>query len=71
MSLRAKNETSKYVGVSWDRVLSKWKSGFTYKGVRYECGFYTDERQAAKARDLRIISLGIPKPLQILKRIQK
>ncbi len=59
---------SKYKGVSWDKRTKKWESVLTSKGLRYPCGFYDDEIQAVKARDKRIIALGLDySKLQILK----
>jgi len=61
------NRVSKYVGVRWDRECSKWISTVLHKKVKYLCGCFDDDREAAKARDSKIISLGLKKPLQILK----
>lgn len=57
-----------YKGVTWNRQKQRWVASITRKGVRYECGSYTEEIDAVKARDLCIIKngLGIDK-LQILK----
>lgn len=62
------NRVSKYVGVRWQRESSKWISTVLDKGITYLCGCFDDDREAAKARDTKIISLGLKKPLQILKR---
>jgi hypothetical protein len=62
------NRVSKYVGVRWNRDASKWISTVLDKGITYLCGCFDDDREAAKARDMKIISLGLNKPLQILKR---
>ncbi len=63
---------SKYKGVSWDKRTKKWESALTSKGLRYPCGFYDDEIQAVKARDKRIIALGLDySKLQILKPLQR
>lgn len=62
------NRVSKYVGVRWHRESSKWISTVLDKGITYLCGCFDDDREAAKARDTKIISLGLKKPLQILKR---
>jgi hypothetical protein len=35
--------------------------------VTYLCGLFDCEREAAKSRDMKIISLNLSKPLQILK----
>lgn len=61
--------SSKYTGVSWDKKAQKWESCVTYKKIRYNCGFYDNERDAAKARDKRILAFNMDKPLQILKRV--
>lgn len=65
----ANNRVSKYTGVRWDREHSKWVSTVRDKGVTYLCGCFDGDREAAKARDTKIISLGLKKPLQILKRV--
>jgi len=57
-----------FVGVRWSSQHQRWKAGFTYKKVRYECGYYTDQREAVLARDKRIIQLGLDIKLQILKK---
>lgn len=62
------NRVSKYIGVRWNREHSKWVSTVRDKGITYLCGCFDDDREAAKARDTKIISLGLNKPLQILKR---
>lgn len=58
---------SDYDGVSWHTQSQKWKSSVSHNSVKYECGYF-DNRDAAKARDRKIIALNINKPLQILKR---
>jgi hypothetical protein len=62
------NRVSKYIGVRWHRESSKWVSTVLSNKVTYLCGCFNDDREAAKARDMKIISLGLNKPLQILKR---
>lgn len=59
--------TSKYTGVGWNRENQKWKSSVSEKNIKYDCGYYDNERDAAKARDRKILALGLKKPLQILK----
>jgi hypothetical protein len=39
----------------------------TERGATYHCGFYDNDREAAKARNKKIIALGLKKPLQVLK----
>ncbi|RKS00428.1 hypothetical protein [Flavobacterium sp. 102] len=59
---------SKYTGVRWNQEANKWGATVTDKKVSHHCGFYSDERDAAKARDIKIIALALNKPLQILKK---
>jgi len=63
------NRVSNYVGVRWNREANKWISTVRDKGVTYLCGCFDDDREAAKARDIKIVSLKLNKPLQILKRV--
>lgn len=63
------NRASKYTGVRWDREHSKWVSTLSHNKVKYLCGCFDDDRDAAKSRDMKIISLGLKKPLQILKQV--
>jgi len=64
--------TSKYKGVSWDRKTNKFESSITCKGVKHNCGFYDLEDDAIKARDKRILALGLPvKMLQKLKPLER
>ena len=60
---------SKYKGVTYCKKNKNWRSTLYYKNIQYECGRHATERDAAKARDMKIINLGINKPLQILKRV--
>ena len=57
-----------YVGVRWSKEYQKWYSSLSEKGITYHCGFFDNDRNAAKARDMKIIQIGSTKPLQILKR---
>jgi hypothetical protein len=59
---------SKYNGVKWNREAENWYSTVLHNGIKYLCGHFDNEREAAKARDIKILSLGIKKPIQILKR---
>jgi len=58
---------SDYKGVRWNKNCSMWHSSFTHKGITYDCGFFANDKDAAKSRDIKIISLGLKLPLQILK----
>lgn len=60
---------SEYKGVRHDIKTNKWRSTVTENNRTHECGYYETDRQAAKARDLRIVTLGLSTPLQILKPI--
>ena len=61
------NRVSKYKGVSWHRETQKWRAQVHDKGIKYECGYFDNERDAAKGRDRKILALNMKKPLQILK----
>ena len=63
------NRVSKYAGVSFSREKQNWRSSVSEKGVKYECGYYATERDAAKGRDRKIIALGLNKKLQVLKKV--
>lgn len=53
-----------FVGVSWNKQKQRW----VYKVSIYDCGYYTDQIEAVKARDLAIIKHGLSySKLQILK----
>lgn len=65
------NRTSNYIGVNWKTSCQKWLSSVTDKGTKYECGYHDSERDAAKARDRKILALNIKKPLQVLKPVSK
>jgi hypothetical protein len=60
-------KVSPYDGVIWDKVLLKWKVTVRSKGILYQCGYFDNDRDAAKARDRKILALRLDKPLQILK----
>lgn len=65
------NQTSKYVGVSFNKKTNKYSSTLLANDEVYRCGHFETEREAAKARDLKIIKLRLDRPLQILKPLQK
>lgn len=71
--------SSQYVGVCYvskniryPEAVGKWSSsltvGQTKTGKGVNLGYFDTEREAALARDKKIISLGLDLPLQILKR---
>lgn len=54
-----------YTGISWNRAKQKWVS----KINNIDCGYYDNQMDAVKARDLAIIKNGLDyKKLQILKK---
>ncbi|MBF4484416.1 hypothetical protein [Flavobacterium sp. CSZ] len=63
------SRVSIYTGVGWNRETQSWKSSVSEKGVKYDCGYYDNERDAAKVRDRKILALSLDKPLQVLKRV--
>ena len=62
---------SEYIGVSWRSDIQKWTASVTANNIKYECGYYDNEREAAIGRDKKIIALNFKKPLQVLKPISK
>ncbi len=62
------SRSSSYTGVKWSREYQKWYSSLNEKGVTYHCGFFDIDREAARARDMKIVQIGSAKPLQVLKR---
>ena len=50
--LSRKGSSSKYLGVSWVKRDKKWRSMITVKGKGIHLGTFTDEIDAAKARDI-------------------
>ncbi len=50
-SLSIKGATSKYKGVSWDKIRRKWHVGVRLNNKRHYVGYFTDEIAAAKAYD--------------------
>lgn len=66
-SRQSNHRVSKYTGVRWNRDHSKWVATVLSNKVSYLCGMFDCDREAAKSRDTKIISLNLKKPLQILK----
>ena len=56
-------KTTNYKGVSFQRDKNKWRSFFTHKGIRYDCGHYDTEMEAIRMRDKKIMALGLPHSL--------
>ena len=65
------NQTSNYVGVSYNKKTNKYSSTLLANNEVYRCGHFETDREAAKARDLKIIKLRLNRPLQILKPLVK
>ncbi len=60
--------SSKYIGVSYNKLSKKWYSQIYYNSKHYHLGSFTNEIDAAKARDIGTIkyfgdfgNLNIPK----------
>lgn len=66
-SRQSNHRVSKYTGVCWNRDHSKWVATVLSNKISYLCGMFDCDREAAKSRDMKIISLNLKKPLQILK----
>lgn len=49
--------------------IMRYYGRFVHKGERIECPSAYTAREAAKLRDIKILELKSPEPLQILKRI--
>ena len=61
-------KTTNYKGVSYSREHGKWRSFFTHQKIRFDCGYHDTEILAVKARDRKVMALGLPhKLLQIFK----
>ena len=58
-----------YIGITWDRSLQKWRSSVSKDGIKYECGYHVEQRDAVLARDKKIVKMGLNVKLQILKKV--
>lgn len=70
MEKNINNRVSQYIGVYWSPYSQKWISTVTEDGIKYDCGYFDNERYAAKHRDLKIITIGLNESLQILKPVK-
>jgi len=52
------DNTSRYTGVAWQASDKAWSSQLMYKGERYYVGYFKDEMDAVRARDMKLIELG-------------
>jgi len=62
-------EKKNYIGVKWSAQHKKFKSYVTKDSVHYPCGYHDTEILAVKARDIKIVKLGLDVKLQILKKL--
>ncbi len=46
-----RGSSSQYKGVSWNKNRQKWEAKITYRGKRIFLGYFTDEKEAARAYD--------------------
>ena len=58
---RVKNglNTSKYIGVIYDKIKKRWRAQASIKNKRFHIGYYSDEETAAKAYKDFIITLTL------------
>jgi len=60
-----------YIGVRWVSEIKKWKSQIRHKGITYNCGNYTSQKEAIIARDTKIVQHKLKVKLQYLKPVKK
>lgn len=51
----AKNSSSIYLGVSWAKNRKKWRACIRYNKKAHSIGYFSDEKEAARAYDLEAI----------------
>jgi hypothetical protein len=54
---KAKNKTSRYKGVSWNKQRQKWSGRITKDGNRYHLGYFDNEEDAAQSYDEKALEL--------------
>lgn len=57
----------KYVGVQYKKYTLNYEAKVAYQGIVYNCGRHETKRQAAVARDRKILEKNLPHKLQVLK----
>lgn len=60
-----------YIGVNFSIRFKKWAAKVTHNNTVYPCGLFDTPREAALARDKKIIEKNLPHKLQILKPVVK
>ena len=58
MNMRKHRGSSKYKGVSWNKKLQKWETYININYKRYRIGFFKEEKDAARAYNLKAIELA-------------
>jgi len=58
-----------YKGISWHSQTQRWRASVGANGIKYDCGKYVNQIDAVKARDRKIINLGLKVDLQIFKKL--
>ena len=56
-----KGQTSRYIGVSWNKQANRWVAVITHQWKHITLGFFNDERAAAEAYDDKAIELRGPR----------
>ena len=56
-----RTQTSRYLGVSWNKQRGRWQAVIFHQWQRIDLGFYTTERAAADAYDAKSIQLRGPR----------
>jgi len=56
-NLKHIESTSKFTGVSWNKLANKWTSYIRINGVKNHLGYFTDEAQASNAYNLKLSTL--------------
>lgn len=55
--IKRKNSTSIYMGVSYNKKTTRWTSCIWKDKKRYGCGIFSDEIEAAKAYDKKVLEI--------------
>lgn len=60
-----------YTGVHYSTLFKKYQAKVTHLGIVYGCGTHDTAKDAARARDIKIIEKCLPHKLQVLKKVKK